>query len=408
MATQTRFDMRAVDSGLIWRERIFWMAAGILFLWYPTLIINSVGQIAFCFAPGWQKFYRYGFCNGWPVLLAGWLAAKGYFNSFNLLWLFQSRLRLIILWLLLSVPECGSLLINYDSGSFYFAGWQALWSGFFTQWLNDLEYSALPLFLLIWLLPARNRQAVRPAASPRDSKFDLSAALAGWRMELAAQPQLAADDRRELERHLADAMLELRRRGLNEEESFRQASRSIGSPQQLAEEFAKADPTKAWRERIFWAAIGIIVFWQVKLIMAYTIDLFRDLSSFFIPDFARFYAVHYNIIPDLVLLLTAVLIIRRQPARPSIMVWLFQNRFRLTMLLIFLAILCSWGQQLLVRMENLQMHRHGIYLDTWKSFLLRTSLVYLEFGAGPLILAVWFLPKQYHKTSPADLRLKQS
>jgi hypothetical protein len=38
------------------------------------------------------------------------------------------------------------------------------------------------------------------------TRFNLNAAVEKWRNELAAQPNLAADDRRELETHLRDAI----------------------------------------------------------------------------------------------------------------------------------------------------------------------------------------------------------
>lgn len=92
------------------------------------------------------------------------------------------------------------------------------------------------------------------------TRFDLNSAVENWRNELAAQPQLTSDDRRELEKHLADTMAELRQRGLNEEESFWLARRRIGQPQQLGEEFEKTDPAKIWRDRVFWMALAFLVF----------------------------------------------------------------------------------------------------------------------------------------------------
>ncbi|HEX5398823.1 MAG TPA: permease prefix domain 1-containing protein [Verrucomicrobiae bacterium] len=95
------------------------------------------------------------------------------------------------------------------------------------------------------------------------TRFDLNAAIENWRNELAAQPNLTADDRRELETHLRDAIAGFRQRGLNDEESFWLARRRVGQPQQLGEEFVKADPAKIWRERILWIAIGFLAveFW---------------------------------------------------------------------------------------------------------------------------------------------------
>jgi len=96
------------------------------------------------------------------------------------------------------------------------------------------------------------------------TRFDLNAAVENWRNELAAQPNLASDDRRELETHLRDAIAGFQQRGLNDEESFWLACRRVGQPQQLGEEFVKADPAKVWRERVFWMAIALLTtgFWS--------------------------------------------------------------------------------------------------------------------------------------------------
>ena len=90
------------------------------------------------------------------------------------------------------------------------------------------------------------------------TRFDLNAAMENWRHELAAQPPLAPDNRRELETHLRDALAELKARGLNDEESFWLARRRVGPPQKLAEEFVKADPAKVWRERFYWMAVALV------------------------------------------------------------------------------------------------------------------------------------------------------
>jgi hypothetical protein len=88
------------------------------------------------------------------------------------------------------------------------------------------------------------------------TRFNLNAAVESWRQELAAQPNLASDDRRELETHLRDAVAGFQQRGLNEEESFWLARRRVGQPLQLSEEFEKADPAKVWRERVFWMVLA--------------------------------------------------------------------------------------------------------------------------------------------------------
>jgi hypothetical protein len=100
--------------------------------------------------------------------------------------------------------------------------------------------------------------------------FDLNAALENWRNELAAQPQLTLDDRRELEKHLSDVMVELRQRGLNEEESYWLARRRIGQPEKIAEEFQKADIAGVWRERVFWVWLFIFL-WRASEGIIYSV-----------------------------------------------------------------------------------------------------------------------------------------
>ena len=90
------------------------------------------------------------------------------------------------------------------------------------------------------------------------TRFDLNAAIESWRQELAAQPNLASGDRRELETHLRDAIAGFQQRGLSDEESFWLARRRVGQPPQLGEEFVKTDPAKVWRERVFWMALALI------------------------------------------------------------------------------------------------------------------------------------------------------
>lgn len=389
-------EIRWADAGPVWRERIFWMAAGMLVLWFSAVIINDFEQIAFCFVPARQRFYFSGFFIGWPLLLVGFLATKGYLNRHLDFWFFQSRSRLIVLWLLLSVlGSCYSLVIH-DDGRFHFAGWVAARQDFFPHWLNYLKASAVPLLLLLWLLPTR-QHPTRADELNTGSHFDLSAALESWRNELAAQLQLTADDRRELERHLADSMAELRRQGLGEEESFRRACDKIGSLRQLANEFEKANPSKAWRERIFWAAVGIIVFWQVSLVISYVVIALLELSLYFIPSLARFYVGEWwRLFSQLLLVLMAILIIKGQMRRVPIVAWFFQSRIRLAALLVFLAILCGWGQMMVIYVMRVQGHQP--WMD-WGAWVWRDSFRYLEFGPAPLILAVWFLPKRYQKRS---------
>jgi hypothetical protein len=110
------------------------------------------------------------------------------------------------------------------------------------------------------------------------TRFDLNAAIEKWRQELAAQPNLADDERRELVMHLGDAIADFQKRGLNDEESFWLARRRVGHPQELAQEFVKANPTEIYRERVFWLAVGLLIY-----------RMWNTLTSSFIgPLYSRF------------------------------------------------------------------------------------------------------------------------
>jgi hypothetical protein len=90
------------------------------------------------------------------------------------------------------------------------------------------------------------------------TRFDLNAAIESWRQELAAQADITAEARRELETHLRDSVAGLQQRGLNDEESFWLARRRVGRPQLLGEELKKANPFEVWRERLLWMALAVL------------------------------------------------------------------------------------------------------------------------------------------------------
>src|SRR6266568_275551 len=100
------------------------------------------------------------------------------------------------------------------------------------------------------------------AASPQhhvqimenQSRFDLNEALRQWRLDLAGQPGIAAEDLRELETHLLANVSALEQRGVAEEEAFARAQEKLGSAAQVGAEFAKAYLLRIWRDRVFWIA----------------------------------------------------------------------------------------------------------------------------------------------------------
>jgi hypothetical protein len=106
------------------------------------------------------------------------------------------------------------------------------------------------------------------------TRFDLSAAIENWQTELAAQPNLTAEVRRELETHLRDTITGFQQCGLNDEESFWLARRRVGHPQQIGEEFVKANPAAVWRERVFWMGVAFL-----------TVDLWGTVVSEFTSSF---------------------------------------------------------------------------------------------------------------------------
>src|SRR2546423_3028585 len=116
------------------------------------------------------------------------------------------------------------------------------------------------------------------------TRFDLSAAVQGWREQVAGQPGISAESRRELETHLIDSIAGLRERGLNDEEAFWLARRRVGNPQELGQEFAREDPATVWRERVFWVAVGICV---VRLWSAGPMYLLQGLFEGIVAIFAH-------------------------------------------------------------------------------------------------------------------------
>jgi hypothetical protein len=70
---------------------------------------------------------------------------------------------------------------------------------------------------------------------------------------------------------------ELRQRGLSEEESFWLARRRLGSPQPLAEEFIKEDPTRGWRKRLFWVLLAQLM---IQLCSSVSTTVFMAVAHF--------------------------------------------------------------------------------------------------------------------------------
>jgi hypothetical protein len=95
---------------------------------------------------------------------------------------------------------------------------------------------------------------MEPATCP-----NLETLVANWRTQAAQEESLGAEQLAELESHLLDAVDHLRELGLNDEEAFLVASRRLGQPQALAQEYRAADPALRWRKCLTWMLAGVIL-----------------------------------------------------------------------------------------------------------------------------------------------------
>jgi hypothetical protein len=216
------------------------------------------------------------------------------------------------------------------------------------------------------------------------TRFDLNAAIESWRNELAAQPNLATDDRRELETHLRDAIAGFQQRGLNDEESFWLARRRVGQPPQLGEEFKKImNTTSNWNRTLAiaaWATFIISFFlpsygawlgWQCAM-----------MHQFFWPQaiHGEWPCIHY-------LLLTLVNLLML--ASPFLLTRFSQNIRQLKWLhhLTFAAVILVWSfvLELLAHKDGTDL-RIGCYV-----WALSFALLYLS-------VISQFMPAQNRKT----------
>ena len=221
------------------------------------------------------------------------------------------------------------------------------------------------------------------------TRFDLNAAVENWRNELAAQPNLASDDRRELETHLRDAIAGFQQRGLNDEESFWLARRRVGQPPQLGEEFVKADSTLIWRERVFWMLSCVF--------LLDTLGSFSALIAILIPNsilFGRVITGRWYLIP---LIAVVVLIgLGKMPQQISKLAWLINGRKRLATMALLLILASSaihYYGRVLISAKYAKMGLPPDHFPVWQPVI--------ENSFYPFILAVlivWLMPTQNRKT----------
>jgi hypothetical protein len=215
------------------------------------------------------------------------------------------------------------------------------------------------------------------------TRFDLNAAIESWRNELATQSNLASDDRRELETHLRDAIAGFQQRGLNDEESFWLARRRVGQPEQLGEEFVKADPAKVWRERVFWMATGVVSAWLLSLFIYNT----ESILGRFIPAWGRFNVqVSSWIEPLQVSIIAALFASGRLSNLARQFQWFFGDRLRFGVLVLSLTVFAS-----LLSVIGLELNAASTGGNIW-ALIWNVVFKNLVLASSYFLLLVWLLP----------------
>lgn len=202
------------------------------------------------------------------------------------------------------------------------------------------------------------------------NSFDLIEQLARWRHELAEQGIRAAEAN-ELESHLHEATADFQKRGLNEEEAFWIARHRLGSAPDLAEQFAKADPARVWRDRVFWAAalmLAVLVWNQLWLFGANSLGL--ALSRAGLDQIWGF--LINQVLTLMPLLVVAVLLSRGRLlgacawfARP----FRTQRQFARISTIVVVGVLCLQAVQTL-QWSQTRGHGSGLTFSFWGTFLL--------------------------------------
>ncbi len=115
------------------------------------------------------------------------------------------------------------------------------------------------------------------------TRFDLEEALRAWKADCAGRPGISFDNARELESDLRDRVADFLKQGLNEKEAFSQAVHQVGSPGELAREFARENPLAVWRERLFWIVAASFAVSVWSLLTGGTISWFVNTLGILFP-----------------------------------------------------------------------------------------------------------------------------
>jgi hypothetical protein len=221
------------------------------------------------------------------------------------------------------------------------------------------------------------------------TRFDLNATLENWRQELASQPTLTAENRRELETHLRDTLSEFQSRGLNENESFWLARRRVGQLKQISEEFLKADPIAVWRERALWMALGYgsLQFWSF---LACVIPLHHWTNGFagLLSGYGWLLVLYLPVICLVILLAKGKL-----GKACDVLAKVFNSRRRfVAAALIFLG--SVQGSQMLINYK----YRTQMNLERWMNGFWMSMFTQIFWPLMLIALITWLLPAQNRKT----------
>ena len=223
--------------------------------------------------------------------------------------------------------------------------------------------------------------------------FNLEQAIENWRAQLSSLP---AEDRRELETHLRETIAEWRQKGLSLEEAYLIASRRTGRPQQLTEEFAKANPVRVWRERLFWMWLALFLSYTVGRAL-YSVGEILWAPRFVFHSSSRWLQFAELMLVCAYALAPAILIILLAKGKfistLSKLHWLIENRRRLAV-----ATLCCVAVSSVIRYFGTyklytSQHMQGAFVQS-----ISTGLYMLIAG----LILIWLLPSKEHKTAAPD------
>ncbi|MBC8356742.1 MAG: hypothetical protein H8E66_32605 [Planctomycetes bacterium] len=88
--------------------------------------------------------------------------------------------------------------------------------------------------------------------------FDLEQAITDWKSGFENVESMTGEHLQELEAHLRDNILNLTDSGLSEDEAFLVATKRLGHPVALEQEYAKVNGSLIWRKRVLWMLCGYV------------------------------------------------------------------------------------------------------------------------------------------------------